>query len=111
MQDQTKLSIKDILSKIECGEISANEGEELLKNNASQSPTIFLKLSEKGCISIYGLRKMPISLYPEELNKILNLLTSDFKPSKLYEKFLEDNRELLKVKVKKIFKKRDPAPI
>ena len=54
---------------------------------------------------------MPISLYPEELNKILNLLVDNYKPSKIYEKFLKDNNELLNAKIKKTFKKREPAPI
>ena len=105
----TKLSVKDILNKIACGDLTANEAEELLKNKESSS--LYLKLSEKGCISIYGIRKMPISLYPEELNKILNLLVDNYKPSKIYEKFLKDNNELLNAKIKKTFKKREPAPI
>jgi len=32
---------------------------------------ITAKVSEKGCVSIYGIRRFPISLYPEELEAIL----------------------------------------
>lgn len=32
---------------------------------------ITARVSEKGCVSIYGIRRFPISLYPEELEAIL----------------------------------------
>lgn len=33
---------------------------------------ITLKVSEKGCLSIYGLNRFPVSLYKEQWEKILN---------------------------------------
>lgn len=33
---------------------------------------IELKVSEKGCVSVYGLRRFPISLYPDEWQRILD---------------------------------------
>lgn len=37
-----------------------------------QDGKLVLKVSEKGCLSIYGLNRFPVSLYKEQWLKVLN---------------------------------------
>ncbi|MGW8180162.1 MAG: hypothetical protein ACWGQW_15590 [bacterium] len=34
---------------------------------------VYLQVSEKGAVSIYGIRRFPITLYKEEMNTVLGL--------------------------------------
>ena len=43
-----------------------------LQNEKSKKQTFDLKVSNKGCVQINGIRKFPISLYPEELDIIFS---------------------------------------
>lgn len=56
--------------------LSAAEKEALAKQLAQDGVSapkgvLKVKLSEKGCLSFYGLRRMPISIYPAELEAIM----------------------------------------
>ena len=71
-----------ILSKLQSGEISQSEAQEQIeKINRSKEGVIEQRrkqysVSEKGCISIYGIRKMPISLYINEIEKLKQIFES-----------------------------------
>lgn len=57
--------------------LSAEQKAELAKQLAADGVAApkgvnRVKLSEKGCLSFYGLRRMPISIYPAELEAILS---------------------------------------
>lgn len=90
----TKLSQDEILHKIQIGEITIEKAkEELNKLGKLTSKPVTYKVSDKGCISIYGIRKMPISLYIDEYDKIVEIHSSpEFKS------FINDNIKTIKHK-------------
>ena len=53
------------------------ELERLRKENAAlkmgASSGIRLKVSEKGAVSVYGLRRFPVTLYKEQWSKLLDM--------------------------------------
>jgi hypothetical protein len=57
--------------KIDCG--GGPRRDEHLSTMDAKQYNITYKRSTKGCISFYGLRKLPISLYPQELAAILKV--------------------------------------
>lgn len=63
----------EILRKIAAGEMSAEEGEKLL-DEAGQRPRgqLYLKVSPKGGVSLYGLQRMPVTLYVEQWGRLLD---------------------------------------
>jgi hypothetical protein len=54
---------------------------------------ISMKVSEKGGLSVYGLGRFPITLYPEQWTRLLGM-ADDIRT------FIEENRERLKWKDK-----------
>lgn len=43
------------------------------ENSKLKNKELTLKVSEKGAISVYGLRKFPITLYKDEMLKVLDM--------------------------------------
>ena len=89
--------LEDTLKKLQSGEITLEQCLE--KVNTAPAPAkkrITFKVTPKGCVGIYGLRRMPIVLYISELEQILEA-------SKLpeFQEFLEHNGAALS---------RKPAP-
>jgi hypothetical protein len=72
------------------------EIERLRKENealkAGRSRGTSMKVSEKGGLSVYGLGRFPITLYPEQWEKLL-AMSGEIKA------FIDDNRDRLKWKV------------
>lgn len=58
---------------------------------AKHTPGITLKVSEKGCVSCYGLSRFPVSLYRSQMEKLL-----DAAPK--IREFIKVNADKLKVK-------------
>ena len=54
---------------------------------------ISLKVSEKGGLSVYGLGRFPLTLYPEQWTRLLGMADE-------IRTFIEDNRDRLKWKDK-----------
>ena len=52
---------------------------------------ISMKVSEKGGLSVYGLGRFPITLYPEQWTRLLGMADE-------IRAFIEDNRDTLKWK-------------
>jgi len=46
---------------------------QLASEKASAKRSIHLKVSEKGAVSLYGIRRFPITFYLEEWNRILDM--------------------------------------
>jgi ABC-type Fe3+-hydroxamate transport system substrate-binding protein len=46
---------------------------QLAAEKAKQNKAVYLKVSEKGGASLYGIRRFPITFYVEEWNRILNM--------------------------------------
>jgi len=65
-----------------------NENEQLKSANKKG---VSFKVSEKGGLSVYGLGRFPITLYPEQWEKLLTL-------SDQIKSFIEENRGRLKWK-------------
>jgi hypothetical protein len=64
------------------------ENEALKKSKASR---VAMKVSEKGALSVYGLGRFPVTLYKEQLMKLLGMADE-------IKTFLAENDHLLKSK-------------
>jgi hypothetical protein len=42
-----------------------------LKESAARKSTMSFKVSEKGCLSIYGLGRFPVTLYRQQMERLL----------------------------------------
>jgi hypothetical protein len=64
---------EEILAKVAAGEIPVEEASKLLeKSEQAQRGSLYCKVSEKGAISVYGLQRMPVTLYVEQWERLLN---------------------------------------
>jgi hypothetical protein len=88
------MKVEEITAKIASGEISAEEGTRLIQQ-ANEKPrgSLYCKVSEKGGVSVYGLQRMPVTLYVEQWERLL-----DF--SDEVRSFLKENASQLKRKEK-----------
>ena len=63
----------EILAKVAAGEISVEEASKLLeKADQAQKGSLYCKVSEKGAVSVYGLQRMPVTLYVEQWERLLD---------------------------------------
>lgn len=66
------MSRKEILERLTAGELTADEADELLaKEEEAKRTRLYCKVSQKGAISVYGLQRMPVTLYVEQWEKLL----------------------------------------
>ena len=92
----TTSSATQILEDLKNGKCSVEEAQtQLSKLKLKDLKTLTYKVSPKGAISFYGIRKMPITLYPDELSQIVSLANSDD-----FKKFLVENNEKFSSKEK-----------
>ena len=84
LTDQTKPSYDDIMLEL----MLAREENAKLKAKPVKNG---LKVSEKGCVSMYGYGKFPISIYADHLRDILG------RKEELLQ-WMDDNKASLKVK-------------
>ena len=62
----------DILAKLAAGELGVEEAKKLLEENEPKRGSLYCKVSEKGAISVYGLQRMPVTLYVEQWERLLD---------------------------------------
>jgi len=62
-----------------------------LKQQAVKAGTLSFRVSEKGAVSVYGLGRFPVTLYQEQLDKLLGQIDE-------LRRFIETNRGSLKKK-------------
>jgi hypothetical protein len=93
-----------LLQKLQNGEITLEDCQKELKTKKSDSSVTY-KVSTKGCISFYGIRRMPISLYKQELEAILSTIlniddteTVEIPYNEIFQAFLDDNEGKISVK-------------
>jgi hypothetical protein len=87
---------QQILESVKDGKCSIEEAQEgLAKLKLGELKKVTYKVSPKGCLAFYGIRRMPISLYFDELNQILNIVNSD-----AFKQFVIDNKGSLSIKEK-----------
>jgi hypothetical protein len=64
---------EEILAKVKSGELPIEEATKLLE--AAEQPkrgTLYCKVSAKGAVSVYGLQRMPVTLYVEQWTRLLD---------------------------------------
>jgi hypothetical protein len=82
----------EILAKVASGELDVGAAKQLLdKAEARPRGTLYCKVSAKGAISVYGLQRMPVTLYVEQWERLLNF-AEDIK------KFMQEHDAELKRK-------------
>lgn len=82
----------EILSKLAAKEISVEEASKLLGQlEQPKRGQLYCKVSEKGAVSVYGLQRMPVTLYLEQWERLLNF-ADDIRA------FIKDNESRLKRK-------------
>ena len=64
---------EEILAKLAAGELKVDEASKLLAElDQAKRGSLYCKVSEKGAISVYGLQRMPVTLYVEQWDRLLN---------------------------------------
>lgn len=83
VQDVSKTDVASLLAQIEALR-AENESMKLSKVNAKSA----IKISTKGAVSVYGMGKFPVTLYPSQWAQLFTKI-EDIKA------FIEANKELL----------------
>ncbi len=83
---------EEILAKLAAGELSVDEASKLLVElEPPKRGTLYCKVSEKGAVSVYGLQRMPVTLYVEQWERLLGFADE-------IRQFLKENDSRLKRK-------------
>jgi hypothetical protein len=63
----------EILAKLAAGEIETAEASKLLDEfERKRRGSLYCKVSQKGGLSLYGLQRMPVTLYVEQWERLLD---------------------------------------
>lgn len=63
---------EEILAKLASGELKVEEASRMLEETeAPKRGSLYCKVSAKGAISVYGLQRMPVTLYVEQWERLL----------------------------------------
>ena len=85
---------EEILKKVAAGEIDVEAASKLLAEfDQPKRGTLYCKVSEKGAVSVYGLQRMPVTLYVEQWQRLLDFAEE-------IRQFLKDHDSELKRKEK-----------
>lgn len=85
---------EDILAKLAAGELEVQEASELLDQMEQQRRgSLYCKVSQKGALSVYGLQRMPVTLYVEQWERLLDFADE-------IRKFVKENDSELKRKAR-----------
>jgi hypothetical protein len=62
----------EILNALATGKISPEDADKLLgAETSAPANRLICKVSEKGALSVYGLQRMPVTLYVEQWQRLL----------------------------------------
>jgi hypothetical protein len=85
---------EEILAKLAAGELKVEEASKLLAEiEQPKRGSLYCKVSEKGAMSVYGLQRMPVTLYLEQWVRLLDFADE-------IRQFLKDNDASFKRKEK-----------
>ena len=84
---------EEILQKLQAGELSVEDASKQLNELDAPKRGLYCKVSEKGAVSVYGLQRMPVTLYVEQWQRLLEF-ADDLK------RFMQENDARLKRKEK-----------
>jgi hypothetical protein len=63
---------QEILEKLAAKQISIEEADKLLAElETTRRGSLYCKVSPKGAMSLYGLQRMPVTLYVEQWERLL----------------------------------------
>ena len=63
----------EILAKLAAGELTPEAASKLLDEaQQERRGSLYCKVSQKGAISVYGLQRMPVTLYVEQWERLLD---------------------------------------
>jgi hypothetical protein len=81
-----------ILAKLAAGELEVAEASKMLAElETPKRGSLYCKVSEKGAVSVYGLQRMPVTLYMEQWQRLLEFADE-------LKQFIQDNEGKLKRK-------------
>ena len=63
---------EEILAKLASGELSVDEASKLLAEEQSKRGQLSCRVSAKGALSVYGLQRMPVTLYIGQWERLLD---------------------------------------
>ena len=68
-----RFALVGVLTQLKSGQISLDKAAKLLTDLEPKPRTaLYCKVSEKGAVSIYGLQRMPVTLYIEQWQRLLD---------------------------------------
>lgn len=68
---------EEILRKVATGELTVEQADKLLAQLEGAKPNkLYCKVSNKGAVSVYGLQRMPVTLYAEQWERLLDFAES-----------------------------------
>ena len=86
---------EEILARLAKGEIAVDEASKLLEEvEPPKRGSLYCKVSPKGAMSLYGLQRMPVTLYVEQWQRLLDY-------SDELRKFMQEHDSELKRKERK----------
>jgi hypothetical protein len=100
MSNTTNVATAEMMNRI--AELEAMQAE-LKALKAKAANTVRLKVSQKGAISVYGLQRMPVTLYAGQWEKIVDLVNDG-----VFQAFIDANASEL---TRKDAKPAAPAPV
>jgi hypothetical protein len=62
----------EILAKVAAGELAVEAASKLLDQLEPPRGKLYCKVSPKGALSLYGLQRMPVTLYVEQWQRLLD---------------------------------------
>jgi hypothetical protein len=62
---------EEVLAQVAAGTLSVDEAAKLLAEDAPKRGSLYCKVSAKGAMSLYGLQRMPVTLYIEQWERLL----------------------------------------
>jgi len=63
---------EEILAKLAAGQLAVDEASKLLSDlETTRRGNLYCKVSQKGALSLYGLQRMPVTLYVEQWERLL----------------------------------------
>ena len=63
----------EILAKLAAGESRVEEAANLLEHaEPAKRGSLYCRVSEKGAVSVYGLQRMPVTLYVDQRERLLD---------------------------------------
>jgi len=93
---------KEILAKVAAGELTPEEADRLLAELNSEAAVLTCKVSPKGAVSVYGLQRMPVTLYADQWYRLL-AFGDDIR------EFIEKHREQLRWRIRAEEPKGNPS--